>query len=450
MKIIVLGAGKVGEALVESFIKEKYDVVVVDNDESVVASIVNRYDVRGIVGGGLAHSALLDAGVDTADLFVATTLRDEMNILACVLAKKLGAGKTVARVRNPEYFSEMENLRQNLGLDLAFNPELNTAKEIAQILKFPSALKVESFAEGKATMAEFEILHGNPIINKTLREIRRDYDREILFATIERNGKIIIPNGKVILEEGDKVRIMGSEPEMSLFSKKFKLFKPRPKSVFIVGGGNIGYYLAKELVDLGISVKILEKNKSRCTELAESLVGVSVICGDGTELETLEEEGLKTADACVTLTGIDEENVMISMYAGQAKVDKIITKVDRVSVFSMVKKLGLDSVILPKNIVANKILQFSRMHQVDSEGGINTLYKITDKAEALEFTVTEDFPKINMALSQIELKNNVLIIGVVRDEKFILPQGTTELKLNDRIIVVAESRKILKLENILK
>ena len=450
MNLVIIGAGKVGETLIENFVKESHDITVVDVNPATVQYVVNRYDVMGVVGSAVERQILLDAGVDKADFFIANTSRDEMNILCCVLARKLGAKRTIARVRDPEYFKEMENMREFLGLDFAFNPELNTAVEISQVLKFPSAKNVENFAGGRARMAEFDILEGNPVIGKTLKEISKEFGNKVLFGIVSRGEKVYIPHGDFVVEQGDVVYIIAPETELIAFCKKIKIFKPRAKSVFIIGGGKIAYYLSKELLSSGVSVKIVENDKERAEELSELLPSATILLGDGTDHELLEEESIKHSDACITLTGMDEENVIISLYAKQCGVEKSVTKVDRSSVLNMVKMLGLDTVVSPRMVIANDIIRFVRANQNVGGGGINTLYKIHEQAEAIEFTVSENFSAKDMPLKNIAIKENVLIGGIVRGDEFILPSGDSKIKVGDRVIIVTEQKQIAELSEILK
>ena len=450
MNIVIVGAGKVGETLVKNFTNENHDIVVVDVNSETVSNVVNRYDVMGIVGGGLERSVLTDAGVAKADFLIACTSRDEMNILCCVLARKLGAKRTVARVRDPEYFKEVDGIRGELGLDFAFNPELATANEIAQVLKFPSAINVESFAGGKATMAEFEISKDNPINGRTLMEIATNYSKKILVAMVCRGEEVFIPRGDFVIKSGDRIHIIATESEIVAFCKRLKIFKPRAKSVFIVGGGKIAYYLSQMLLSSGVDVKIVENNEQRANELSAMLLKATVLFGDGSNNEFLDEENLKNNDACVTLTGMDEENVIISLYAKQAGVGKVITKIDRPSLVKMVSGLGLDTVVSPRNVIANHIVRFVRAHQVEASGGIDTLYKLHDKVEAAEFTVGESFSAIGKSLKEISIKQNVLIGGIVRGDKFIQPSGDSKLEKGDKVVVVTAASQITELAQILK
>lgn len=450
MNLIIVGAGKVGETLVESFIHENHDIVVLDVDAQRVNYLVNRYDVQGLVGSGVERSSLIDAGIEDADFLIACTSRDEVNILCSVLARKLGAKRTIARVRDPEYFKEMENMREDLGLDYFFNPELRAAVEIADILKFPSAKNVESFAGGRARMVELDISGENPVIGKTIAEISKEYGHKILFGMVSRGEEVIIPRGDFTLLSGDTVHIIGAETEIAKFSKKLKIYKPRAKSVFIIGGGKIAYYLAKELISLGVNVKIAEKDQERAAELSESLDKATVLVLDATEQETLDEENLKGADACVTLTGMDEENVIVSLYAKQRGVDKVITKVDRPSVQNMVKTLGLDTVISPRTAIANHIIRFVRANKAATESGINTLYKLHEKVEAVEFTVSNEFNRVGVPIKNLDIEKGVLIGGIVRGDEFILPSGDTVFLVGDRVIVVAAGKNIMALKEVVR
>ena len=403
MNLVIVGVGKVGETLVENLVNEKHDIVVVDVDAVKVTALVNRYDVNGVAGGGLERSVLLDAGVDKADFLIASTNRDEMNILCCVLARKLGAKRTIARVRDPEYFKEMENMREDLGLDYFFNPERQTATEIAQVLKFPSAKKVESFAGGRANMVEFAITGNNPLIGKSLMQISKEYGNKILIGMVERGNEAIIPRGDFVINSGDSVHIIGAEQEIALFAKKLKIFKRRAKSIFIIGGGKIAYYLSKQISALGTSIKIVERDEQRAAELSETLPQATVLCCDGTDHEALEEEKLQDSDALISLTGIDEENVIVSLYAKERGVDTVIAKVDRPSIMSMVKTMGIDTVVSPRNVIANHIVRFVRANQTAKDSGIITLYRLHDMVEVVEFSVSKDFEQLGTPIKDMAI-----------------------------------------------
>ena len=449
MKVVIVGMGKIGEALATRLLKEKHDVTVVDEDYQTVEDIVNKSDVKGVVGNCLERSILSDAEADKADCFFACTLRDELNILSAVLAKKMGAKHVVARVRDPKYLSSLESLKGELNVDMFFNPEYRTALEIQQILKFPSAISADSFASGKVTLTEFRITEDSPIRNMTVQEAAQKAGGKMLFAVVSRGNKVFIPSGDFVLEANDLVHIAAEEKDLLELSKKINVFKQKAKSVIIVGGGRIAYYLAKELLEDGVKVKIIEIDEERCHELDEELPKATVICADGTETDVLEEEGLKSADAFIALTGIDEENAVISLYASSIGV-KAIPKISSSTLTKMVLKLGLDTVIAPRTVIADQLVRFVRAQQVDEGEGINALYRIHDKAEAIEFTVQPDFPKLGIPLKSLKLKNNVLLCGLVRDGEFILPSGDTSLSVHDKVLVVTGVKQVTELDQILK
>ena len=450
MKIIILGVGKVGESLVKKFILEDHDIVVVDSNPSVVNFIVNKYDVTGKVGEGLKRDVLLDAGVKDCDFFIAATAVDETNIISSVLAKKLGAKFTISRVRDPETFKEMDNMKKDLGLDVFYNPEYRTAKEIVGDLKFPSAKSVESFANGRALMAEFLIPEGNALVGKTLKELRKLRGGEVLVAAVSRDDEIIIPHGDFTVKAGDCVHVVASETEMTEFCKLINVHAERAKVVFVIGGSKIAYYLAKELEGQKVQVKIIEKDKDSAYFLANMLPKARVLVGDGSDQDVLDEEGIMSADACITLTDMDELNVVISLYAKKLKISKVITKVDRSSVYAMTSQLGLETVISPREFIANYILRFIRAHKGEAGSGINTLYQIGDKVEALEFTAEKSFSGIDKPIKDLKLKRKVLLCGIIRGREFILPGGDVEIKENDRVIVISPARTISSIEQILE
>ena len=450
MKVVIVGIGKVGESLATRLLKEKHDVIVVDEDYQTVEDIVNKSDVKGVVGNCLERRILADAEVYEADCFFACTLRDELNILSAVLAKKMGAKRVVARVRDPKYLSSLESLKDELGVDMFFNPEYRTAMEIAQVLKFPSAISADSFASGRVALTEFRITENSPIRNMTVMDAAKTAGGQMLFAVVSRGNQVFIPSGDFVLNAGDLVHIAAEEKNLLELSKKINVFKQRAKSVIIVGGGRIAYYLAKELLNEGVKVKIIEINEDRCRDLDEELTKATVICADGTEPDILEEEGIKSVDAFVALTGIDEENAVISLYAASLSDIKVVTKISSPPLAKMVSKLGLDSVIAPREVITDQLIRFVRAQQTEDGEGINALYRIHDKAEAIEFTVQADFPGIGTPLKSLKLKKNVLLCGVVRGEEFILPSGDTALSVHDKVLVVTGVKQVTELDQILR
>ena len=450
MKIVILGVGKVGATLAESFCAEGHDVCIIDQNEKKISEYANKIDVEGVNGNGLNGNTLTEAEVAEADFFIATTSWDETNILACVLAKKIGAKFTIARVRAPEYFDDIGNLKEHLGLDMIFNPERRTAYDIFRVLKFPSAKSIENFAGGKALLIKFEVKEGNPVIGKTLIEINKDYGNKVLFGVVLRDGKSIIPKGDFIINENDEIYIIGSEDDIIAFTKALKIFKHRTKHVLIIGGSTISRYLAKKLIEQGQNVTIIEKDEEKCNKISQELVGVNVVCGDGSSHDVLNEEGLKTAGALVSLTDLDEQNIIISLYAKEYQGIKTVTKVDKDSTESIIKSLGLDSVVSPRISIANHIIAFVRAHQEHATEELCSLYKITNGIEAIEFKVSKSFKSIDKELKKIKIKHKILIGGIVRDGEFILPSGDSVIKENDRVIVISAEQKIFELNDILR
>lgn len=450
MKIVVVGVGKVGKTLASNFINELHDVTVIDVDRQELEGVVNHYDLQGVVGSGLERETLENANVSETDLFIACTSRDEMNVLTCMLAKKMGAKCTVARVREPEIYSEVQNLRQDLGVDLLFNPDRTTAEEIYRNLKYPSAKNVEVFAGGRALMVEFEIEKGNPIIDKDLMTISRETGVTVLFAVVKRGDKAFIPHGDFIIHQGDDVMIIGSEKDITDLSKKLKIFKPSSKSAVLIGGSKISYMLAEMLIEDGVSVKIIEKNKDTCYKLAELLPDATIILGDGIDQSLLEEESIGKTDAMVTLTEQDESNVMISLYALQKQIDKVITKVNRTSTIEMASNIGLDSVVSPRNAVANQIIGYVRAHQSKASKGLVTLYKLAPNVDAIEFVIDDEFKYAQIPLKKLKVRSGSLIAGIVREGQFILPSGYTTIQPADRVIVVTSIKQVTELTEIFR
>lgn len=450
MNLVIVGVGRVGETLISNFITENHDIVIIDVDSDNVQKLVNKYDVNGITGSGLERDVLISAGIERADFVIACTMQDEKNILCCALAKKLGAKYTIARVRDPELFNEVNNMKAVFGLDFFFNPELQSAKEIVQVLKFPSAKSVESFSDGKASMLEFVIAKDSPLVNKPIIQIAKEYGRAFLFGLVKRGERAYIPHGDFVIKANDTVHLITAQSSLYNVTKKLQIFKRGAKSVFIVGGGKIAYYLAKELIDSNIDVKIVENNEQRANELAQSLSKATILCFDATNQEYLDEEKMQNSDAFVSLTGMDEENIVISLYAKNNGVQKVIAKVEKQSMLNMASNLHLDTVVSPRNIIANQIIRFVRANQNSTSNSIKTLYKLHDIAEALEFDVNSSFAKTDIPLKDLSINDSVLIGGIVRNGEFILPEGKTTIKLNDKIIVLTIDRQITELNQILK
>ena len=451
MKIIIVGCGKTGASLTATLTDEGHDVTVLDYNSDRLKEICNQNDVMGINGDGMNYSALLDAGLEDADVLISVTGSDEQNLLCSLFAKKKSKCSTIARVRNPIYLTEMNFIREQIGLSLIINPELAAATEIARIIRFPSAIDINPFAKGKVELLTFKITPDSLLNGKNLIYVRNKVESEVIFCSVERDGEFFIPSGNFELKSGDKASIITLPKKERGFFKKIGIGARRIKDVMIAGGGTIAYYLARQLLDVGISVKIIEKNEARASELAEKLPNALIILGDATDKNLLFEEGLKSTGAFVSLTGFDEENVLLSLYAKDVTNSKVITKIDRNSFNELIGKLDLDTVIYPCDITTELILQYVRTKQNAMGNNVENLYKLVeDNVEALEFKVGKTAPVIGIPLQEMKLKENLIICGIIHSGRFILPNGESVISAGDRIIVVTSQKKLNDVGDILK
>ena len=452
MKIIVIGDGKVGRTIVEHICKEGHEVTIIDKKSETVDEIVNQYDVLGICGNGASIDVLKEAGADRADLVVATTTNDETNILSCLISEKMGAKASIARVRSFEYNNQLKIIKNDLGIDLPINPEKETANEIVKILNFPEALRVDSFAKGNVDLVELYIPEENPLVGESLLSIYQKYQIKVLVCAVERDNDVFIPTGSFVLNAKDKIYVTAnSKATLRKFIDKVSLVEKRLKNVLIVGGGKITAYLGKELEKGKFNVKIIEQNKARCLELSELLPSATIIHGDGTDQDLLLEEGLANMDAVVALTNKDEENIILSMYANQEEIQKIITKVNKTSLVGLMKNISLASVISPKDVTTSKILSYIRAVNNRRGSNVNTLYKlVNNKVEAIEFKAKENNKLINIPLKDLKLKQNILIAAIIHENQVIIPSGNDVISLADNVIVVTTNQFLKDLNEILE
>lgn len=438
MNIIIVGCGKVGQKLAEKLSQEKeHNITVIDLRYSLVQDLINEYDIMGVCGSCSDLDTLTEAGVSDADLLIAATDADELNLLTCFMAKKTGGCQTIARVRNPEYAKGLHIFKEDLGLAMIINPEATAAREIARILRFPSVIKIDTFAKGRIEILKFKISAESPLVNMKISDMGAKFGGEILVCGVERGENAYIPNGDFIMERGDFVSIVAS-PEGSIdFFKRIGVKTNSVKDTIIVGGGATAYYLAKQLISSGIRVKIIEQNTQRCEKLCELLPKAEIINADGTENRILLEEGLEKAESFVTLTNIDEENVLLSLFAKSKMNGKIVTKVNRIAYDNVIDGLDLDTVIYPKNITADYIVRFVRAKKNSIGSNIETMHLILDgKAEALEFRIGENSPIANIPLEELKLKDNTRIACINRKGKIITPHGKDTILAKDTVIVV--------------
>lgn len=451
MNIIVVGGGKVGSTLIQYLCKEDHDVVLIDTNPKIIENLVNTYDIMGVCGNGASCDVLSEATVSKAYLIIATTQSDELNILCCMIARKMGARHCIARVRNPDYAQQLVFMRDELQMSMMVNPEFDAANEISRMLRFPAAIKLESFAKGRVDLAEIQVQPRGKLDGLSLSQLYQLYRIKVLICAVQRNDKVYIPNGDFLLKAGDKIHITATHSELNAFFNAIGLVKNRVKNVLIIGGGTIAYYLTRQLTEMGMSVKIIEQDEKRCISLSENLPRADVILGDGTDQDVLIEEGIETADACVALTGIDEENILISMYANMKKVNKVITKVNRKPLLELMGSLGNESIISPKAITANLILQYCRAKQNSDGSNVKTLYKlVNDQVEALEFIVTDKNHAVGIPLKDLPLKQDLLIAAICRNNKTIIPNGNDRIQPNDSVIVVTTNQFLRDFDDILK
>ena len=441
MKIIIVGGGKTGASLAASLNDEGHNVTIIDYNAERVNTICNDNDVMGLLGNGMNYSSLEEAGIEEADLLIAVTGSDEQNLLCSLFAKKNNRCSTIARIRNPMYLKETEFIKEQIGLSIAINPEYAGAMEISQILRFPSAIEVNSFAKSGVEMLTFKIPEGSVLDGKNLTYVRTKLESGVLFCGVERGGEVTIPSGAFELKAGDKATIMIRPTEANKFFRKIKYDTHSVKSVMIVGGGTISYYLAQLLLASRIDVKIIERDEARCHELAELLPEALIIHGDASDKNLLMEEGITSMDAFVALTGYDEENVLLSLYAKEMSKAKVVTKVDRQIFSELIAGLNLDSVIHLHNITAEYILQHVRAMQNAMGNNIETLYKLMGgKVEAVEFNISQNAPGIGVPLRKMALKKNLIVCGINRGRRFILPDGDTVIQPGDRVVVVGQMK----------
>ena len=451
MRVIIVGSGKIGRFMVESLVKEEHDVVVVDNSAKVIDEITNQYDVMAVCGNGADWETLAEAGADRAELVAAVTDSDEKNMLSCFMARKLGARHTIARIRNPEYNdNSLGFFKEQLNLSMAINPEQLAAEEIYNLLKVPSATKVESFSRRNFEMIEIRLRPDSPLDGMKLIEMRQKYKGQYLVCAVQRGDDVFIPDGSFVLKSGDRVGITATRSEISKLMKSLGTMQKQARSIMILGGSRTTYYLAKLLLAAGNRVKIIEQDRDICRDLCDSLPKAVVLQGDGAQQALLMEEGLEEQDAFVALTGVDEENILMSIFASNHNVPKVISKVNREEMSVLAEKLNLDTIISPRKIVSDIIVRYARALHNSEGSNIETLYHLMDGfAEALEFHVNAGSPVIGKPLKDMKFKPNTLIGGIIRERRAIIPSGDDEIMAEDNVVVIGRGVRFNDVADIL-
>lgn len=451
MKIIIIGCGKVGSTLAEELCKEDHEIVVIDKNQQKVQALSESLDLMGLGGNGSSIQTLSEAGVEKADILIAVTGSDELNLLCCLIAKKVSKCHTIARVRNPVYHKELHFIRKRLGISMIINPEFAAALEISRLLRFPSAIKLDTFSKGRVELLKFKLLPEFKLGGLSVADIMERIKCDVLICGVEREERVFIPSGNFVLEDNDRVSIIASPKNSGAFFKKIGVPTHQVKNALIVGGGTLAYYLASILSDMKIRVSLIENNRSRCEELSEILPYTTIICGDGTDKKLLLEEGLVQAESFVTLTNLDEENILLSLFAKKISSAKLVTKVNRIAFDDIVDGLDLGSVVYPKYITADYILQYVRAMGNSLSSNVETLYHILDgQAEALEFAVREESQVTGVPLTDLKLKDNLLIACIQRNGVVMIPRGQDIIQLGDTVIVVTTVQGLNDLRDICK
>ncbi|MBQ3391904.1 MAG: Trk system potassium transporter TrkA [Lachnospiraceae bacterium] len=437
MKIIVAGCGKVGRTIIEQLCMEGHDISVIDQEESVVNDITDSFDVMGMVGNAASYAVQKEVGISAADLMIAATDSDELNLLCCLIARKAAGCRTIARVRNPEYNAEINLIKEELGLSMVVNPEYAAAVEAARILRFPSAIRIETFAKSRVEIIKFRIPKGSVIDGVKLMDLAARTRTEVLVCTVERGEEVIIPSGGFVLRENDIIGIVASARNTRQFVEKAGLSTRRVNDTMIIGGGKIAYYLARHLIESGIKVKIIDKSEKRCEELCEMLPKAVVINADAADQNVLLEEGIRTCESFVTLTGMDEENLFLSLFAQKSSNAKIITKVNRIAFDDLIQNLQLGTLLNPRSITAEVIIRYVRAMQNSIGSNVRALtYIIKGKVEALEFLIQKGAPVIGVPLKALKIKKNVLIACINHGGEIEVPNGFSRIQEGDTVVVV--------------
>lgn len=450
MKIVIIGDGKVGYKLAKQLSSEKYDIILIDNNEEKLRKSIERMDVFCVAGEGGSVEVQQRADVPHADLVIACTSTDECDMLSCLIARRLGARHTIARVRNPIYYKQIDFLKKDLHLSMVVNPELIVAGDITRLLLFPDASKVETFVKGRVELVEFPI-HCGKLEGLSLSELYARFQVQVLVCAVESGETVLIPDGDYILKAGDKLHIAASHQNMEQFFKKIALRKEKIKNAMICGGGRVAYYLASQLCNLGMNVKIIERNRERCEELCELLPQATIINGDATEHDLLIEEGIEKTDAFIALTGMDEENIIMSLFASKQSVSKVIVKINEDRRAMMIDELGLDSIVSAKTATADAILGYVRARRNSQcSANVETMYQLLDgRVEALEFIIKSENAYTGVPLKDLNLKVNNIIACIARGRKIIIPNGDDSIQVGDSVVIITMTKQIRDLDDIL-
>lgn len=451
MKILIAGAGKVGSSVADMLSDEGHDITVIDRAAETISRLSNELDVICVEGSATNPETLKEAGAADADLLMAATEQDEVNMVCGIAARKLGTKHVIARIRDPEYIDQTEFLRDVLGLSVIINPEYECAREISRMLRFPSAVRVDSFSKGSLEIIEHRISDDSRLNGMQLKNLSREFGAKVLVGIVERDSDALIPNGDFVLRAGDKLSLTGSLKELRKFFISLGQYRRPVKKVMIMGGGRISVYLTDLLEESGMDVTVIDRDRERCDQLCDLIPNANIICGDATRSDVLLEEGIRSTDAFVALTGDDEDNIITSMYAKGCAVPKIVTKVNREHFVGIMESFGLDSIVSPKELVAQQITRYVRAMSNSMGSSMETLYRLADgKAEALEFKVREGSACVGIPLKDLKLKPNILICAIIRGSKSIIPDGNTLICPGDHAVIVTAAGRLKDLDAIVE
>ena len=449
MKIIIAGAGKVGQSVAALLAQEGHDITIIDKDPDTIQTLSNELDVICVEGSATNPEVLREAGAEKADLLLAATEQDEVNMICGISARKLGTAHVIARVRDPEYLHQTEFLREALGLSVLVNPEYECAKEISRTLRFPGAVRVDAFSKGSLEIAELKIPAGGKLAGLALKELPKRFGAKVLVSVVERGGDALIPNGNFELRAGDRLSVTGDSRELRRFFTAIGEYKRPVRRVMLMGGGRSSVYLTRMLQENGISVTVVERDRERCDQLCDLIPEAHVVCGDATNSDVLQEDGLSSADAFVALTGDDEDNIITSLYAKNRGISKVVVKVNRDYLSEIIENVGLNSVVSPKEIVSQQLARYVRAMSNSLGGSMETLYRLADgKVEALEFKVSADSACVNIPLKDLKLRPNILICALIRGNKSIIPDGNSRILPGDHAVIVTAAGKLQNMDAI--
>ena len=451
MKIVIAGIGKFGDYLTRQLAKENNEITVIDTNFETKEALINNEDINNIEGNALDVKILEEAGVQNSDLLIASMKEDSENVMCALLARKLGVKNTIARIRRPEYIDSLNMIKEPLGLSMIISPKQLTANQIAQTLSIPSAIETTSFFKGRIYVISLKLKEDSKYIGQSIKEISQKLNGNIIVCAIEREDSVVIPNGETIIQAEDKIHITGTRKDINSFLRYGNLIQDKTRQVMIVGGSDISKYLANQLADTDMKVKIVEPNKEVALELAETLDNVLVINADPSDEQTLFEEGIQETDAFVALTGIDEENIVYSMFASSQKVPKVITKINHINLSGITQMAKIDAVVSPHKIAANQVVQYVRAMEKGKSSSCESIYNFGDNIfEMIEFKVKEDFKGINKKIEELKLQDDTLIGAIQRGKNIIYPQGKDEIKLNDTVLVICRNNKVKELNDMIK